>query len=374
MTQDNERVTSMKSNRRVDIVLGATFLLTTFAPLATHAQTDAAVPAAAQAKLTEGAKYEDRRQLGAAMESYKQALKAAGKDCVACLDALSRVELKMDLYKDSAADAAQMAAHAPEPKLKAQAEYREGLAFFRLYQAQTIGLGSIDKDEKHAINALKQAEPPLKQGETDDPANEPLRMLHGRVLAALKQDEDASREFEACAAAGANPEECTRARHFAHDVSLARGEPAPAFELTTMDGKKVSLDSLAGKVVLVDFWATWCGVCARDSDYVQSMFDSFDESRFVLLEVSVDDSEPAWRNYVEDKRMHGVQTLDEHKNMQDLFHVAAFPTYVVIDGDGMVRLRAVGIEGDLKGQVRKLLAAAPDTPDTRKVLSKAGAE
>lgn len=365
----------MKRNRSTPIVFSATFLLAVFTPFAAPAQSDVALPAAAQAKLTEGAKYEDRRQLSAAVDSYKQALKTAGKDCVACFDALARVELKMELYKDSADAAAQMATHAPDPKLKAEAEYREGLALFRLYEAQTIGIGSIAKDEKHAINALKSAEPPLKQGETDDPANEPLRMLHGRVLAALKQDESASREFEACAAApGVNPEECTRARHFAHDVSLARGEPAPAFELTTMDGKKVSLDSLAGKVVLVDFWATWCGVCARDSDYVQSMFDSFDENRFVLLEVSVDDSESAWRNYVEDKRMHGVQTLDEHKNMQDLFHVAAFPTYVVIDGDGMVRLRAVGIEGDLKGQVRKLLAAAPDIPETRKILPRAGAE
>jgi len=358
-------------------MFGAACLVATLAFSAAHAQNDAAtaVPAAAQTKLTEGAKYEQRHQLSAAMDSDKQALKAAGKDCFACFDALARVEMKMELYKDSAGDAAQMAAHAADAKLKAQAEYREGLAFFRLYQAQTIGLGSIGKDEKHAINALKQAEPPLKLGETDDPGNEPLRMLHGRVLAALKQDEDASREFEACAAAtGANPEECTRARHFAHDVSLARGEPAPAFELTTMDGKKVSLDSLAGKVVLVDFWATWCGVCARDSDYVQSMFDSFDENRFVLLEVSVDDNESAWRNYVEDKRMHGVQTLDEHKAMQDLFHVAAFPTYLVIDGDGMVRMRAVGIEADLKGEVRKLLAASPAAPDTRKILPKAGAE
>jgi hypothetical protein len=104
------------------------------------------------------------------------------------------------------------------------------------------------------------------------------------------------------------------------------------------------------------------------------MLDSFDDGRFVLLEVSVDESEPEWRHYVEDKRMHGVQTLDRHKAMQDLFHVAAFPTYLVIDGDGMVRMRAVGIEADLKGEVRKLLAAASDTPDTRKILPKAGAE
>ena len=304
------------------------------------------------------------------MDSYKQALKAAGKDCVACFDALARVELKMELYKDSAAAAAQMATHAPDPKLKAEAEYREGLAFFRLYQAQTIGLGSIDKDVKHAINALKQAELAVEAGRNGRSRQRTsayeARPRTRRAEAATKTPAASSKPLRRCHRYPRTPEECTRARHFAHDVSLARGEPAPAFELTTMDGKKVSLDSLAGKVVLVDFWATWCGVCARDSDYVQSMFVSFDEQGFVLLEVSVDDSESAWRNYVEDKRMQGVHSLDEHKALQDLFHVAAFPTYVIIDGDGMVRMRAVGIEADLKGQVRKLLAAAPDTPDTRK--------
>jgi peroxiredoxin len=341
-----------------------------------RAQSDAVTPAAAQAKLAEGAKFEERKQLTAAQDSYKQALKAAGKDCAACFDALARVDMKMEAYKDSADAAGQMVAHAPDAKAKAQAEYREGLALYRLYFAQTVGRGDISKDEKRALVALKQSEPVLKQGEIDDPGDETLRMLHGRVLAALKQDESASQEFTACAAAtGAKAEECARALHFAKDVSLARAEPAPAFELATIDGKKVSLDSLAGKVVLIDFWATWCSVCERDSDYVQSMLDTFDDGRFVLLEVSGDEDATAWRNYLANKRVHGVQTHDDAKTMQELFHVAAFPTYIIIDGDGVVRQRAVGIDGDLKGTVRKLLAASvPAGPDTRTVLPIAGAE
>jgi thiol-disulfide isomerase/thioredoxin len=336
----------------------------------------AQVPDAAQKLFADGAKYEKGKQLSAAVDSYRSALKASGGHCLPCLDALARVQMDMELYKDSAGTAAQMAAQAPDAKARAQAEFREGLAYFRLYFAQIEGEGAIDKDPKHAANSLKQAEAVLKQGETDAPEDEAVRMLHGRALAAMKRDEEASHEFAACAAAsGASPEECARAQRFAKDVSLARGEPVPMFEVKAMDGKTVSLDSLAGKVVLVDFWATWCTYCKRDSDYIQSMLDSFDDGRFVLLEVNVDENEAAWRQYVKDERLQGLQTRDETKEMRSLFHVSGYPTYVIFDGDGIVRERAVGIEGDLKGTVRKLLTTAPAVPaDAHKPLPKSATE
>ncbi len=56
-------------------------------------------------------------------------------------------------------------------------------------------------------------------------------------------------------------------------------------------------------------------------------------------------------------RMIGVQVRDTDHSMSDLFHVSAIPTYVVIDGNGTIQLRATGTEGDIKGKVRSLLAA-----------------
>ncbi len=161
-----------------------------------------------------------------------------------------------------------------------------------------------------------------------------------------------------------------------HNVASAREEPAPAFQIDTMDGKSVSLDSLAGKVVLVDFWATWCTYCRRDSDYVQSMLDSFPDGRFVLLEVDVDENRDQWLNYVKGNRLQGLQTRDASKDMQSAFHVKGFPTYVIFDANGTVRLRATGIEGDLRGTVRKLLAEDTGTPAdaTREKLPKASGQ
>ena len=94
---------------------------------------------------------------------------------------------------------------------------------------------------------------------------------------------------------------------WAKSAELGRYEPAPAFTASTLDGKPVSLDGLAGKVVLVDFWGSWCRYCVQDSGYVQSLLESFDANSFVLLEVNEGDSEERWKSYVKDHRMKGVQ-------------------------------------------------------------------
>lgn len=321
------------------------------------------VPDAAQRAFKEGQQFEDRKQLSAAADSYRAALKATGSKCQPCLVALANVLLKMDDFKGAAAADAQLAAAAPDARSKASAEMDEGLAFYQLSMAETEGRGSIDKNPKHADASLHKAEATLKQAETDDPTYEPARMAHAHLLAALKQDAAACSEFAACAAMpSVGPAETARAIRFSKNVDLARGEPAPLFTAKTMDGKTVSLDSLAGKVVLVDFWATWCTYCRRDSAYVQSLLDSFDKDHFVLLEVDVDDSEAVWKNFVAEERMEGVQMHDEGRYMQDLFHVSGYPTYVIFDGDGIVQSRDVGAKGDLRGTIRKLLQAQASTP------------
>jgi peroxiredoxin len=317
---------------------------------------------AQDAAMSAGAGYEKAQQWPAAADSYRAAVKTSGGKCVACLAGLERVQMKLEMYKDAAGSAAKMAGLSVSPAEKSKAEALEGMAFYREYFAETGGATGEkakgdDKAGKKAEAALKQAEESLRTAVVDDPTDETTRMLHGHVLAALRQDEQAEKEFAACAAApGVSAQECARAQRFAKNVALARGEPAPAFEARTLDGKTVSLDALAGKVMLLDFWATWC---RRDSDYVQSMLDSFDSDKFVLLEVDVDDTEGPWLQYVKQERLHGVQVRDASSELRDKFHVKAFPTYVILDGDGVVQEREEGARGDLRGEVRKLLAATP---------------
>ena len=332
------------------------------------------IPAAAESAYRQGLDFETRQQLESALDSYQ----AAAKHCapsLACLQAVARVQMMMERYKDAAATAAKLASSESDPRAKAAASLLGAQALFRQSFAYTEGEGAYDKNPKRAVDSLKQAEAVAAQGVSVDPGDEPLRMLHARILAALHHDEDASREFKACATvSGTSQVECERALRLASDVESGRNEPVPDFKLKTLDGKTVSRDSLAGKVVLIDFWATWCPACRADSGYIQSLLDSFPDGRFVLLEVDVDESTSDWSSYVEEHRLKGTQTHDDGRAMQGTFHIGAFPTYILFDGNGTVRMRVKGTEGDIRGTVRKLLAeqsAQPHPADSQK-LAKAG--
>ena len=303
---------------------------------------------AVRAALDEGRKAEDRRELGTALDSDRKALKLAKGRCPECFEALANLQLKMETPRDAAASAGSWAAQAATPAEKAKAEYLQAIALLE------------ENQQKHSDSLLNQADQVLKRAATDDPSNPAIHLLDGRILALLKKDAEAKTEFTACATnPTATAADCLRAKNFATDVSLARGEPAPSFSVTKADGTKVSLDSLAGKVVLIDFWATWCPACVKDVDYIQSIAESVDKDRFVLLGVSDDKDEERWKRYMKENRMIGQQVRDTDHSISDLFHVSAIPTYIVLDGNGTIQLRATGTEGDIKGKVRSLLANTP---------------
>ncbi len=348
-------------------------LILAIAPALT-AQTPDISPTALAA-YNQGLEAEGKQQLDVALDRFETALKLAGR-CSDCLESIARVQHEMTDDKAALATIARAAAAAPSPRIHARAEAIAGQIYYDQHFAYETGGGAYEKNPKHAQEALRQAEAALQAAVRDDPTNEQTLALHAHLLAALKRDDDARKEFIACAAVpGTSPTECGRVLHFSQNIDAAREEPAPAFEATTLDGKKISLDSLAGKIVLVDFWGTWCPYCIRDAPYVQSMLDSFPADKFVLLEVDSGDSESQWTAYVKKERMGGVQTRDTKNQLQSLFRVGAFPSYFILDGNGTIRLRARGTRGDLRGEIRDLLVeqSKTTTPDATHTTPKPGA-
>lgn len=114
----------------------------------------------------------------------------------------------------------------------------------------------------------------------------------------------------------------------------ARNERPEAFELSNLQGEKVSLASLKGKVVFVNFWATWCPPCVEEMPSMRRLREKFaDDDRFVMLAISADEGwEPVRKFFATDKPPFPV-LLDANGALAKKYGTEKFPeTYVIIDG------------------------------------------
>ena len=134
---------------------------------------------------------------------------------------------------------------------------------------------------------------------------------------------------------------------------------APDFTLRGSDGRNVRLDELRGQVVLVNFWATWCGPCREEMPRLDTLYQKYHKSGFVLLGINVDDDP---RTALATAAKLGVSfpvLLDTDKKVSKLYDLNTMPSTIVIDRDGKVRYLhrgyRAGTEGDYEQQIRGLL-------------------
>jgi peroxiredoxin len=120
---------------------------------------------------------------------------------------------------------------------------------------------------------------------------------------------------------------------------LDPGQPAPDFTLTDIHGEPVSLSDFRGKVVYLDFWASWCGPCMREMPYFRELKVRLAEQEdLVFLYVSIDTDQQAWRNTVERNQITGVHlnTPGRERGVPALYHVKWIPSFFIIGRDGHI--------------------------------------
>lgn len=118
------------------------------------------------------------------------------------------------------------------------------------------------------------------------------------------------------------------------------GGTLPEVTAKRLDGTDESLDAYAGKVVLIDFWATWCGPCVGALPELRDMVEKWPSERFALLSISVDaDLETVTEFQADEPMPWGNWHVGENSDLAELWDVRAFPTYVLVDGDGVILAR-----------------------------------
>lgn len=137
------------------------------------------------------------------------------------------------------------------------------------------------------------------------------------------------------------------------------GEPAAALNLKDLGGHPVSLADYKGKVVLVNFWATWCGPCIAEMPAMQRLRDKLGSTKFDVLAVNFQEGTARINDFLKKRPLHLTIVRDADGSVRTAWRVKVFPTSFIVDPEGRLRY---GVQGDVEwmspkveAQIRELL-------------------
>ncbi|WP_099290125.1 TlpA disulfide reductase family protein [Butyricimonas sp. Marseille-P3923] len=122
------------------------------------------------------------------------------------------------------------------------------------------------------------------------------------------------------------------------------GRPAPEFTLARRDGSLLSLSDFRGKVVVLDFWASWCKPCRASFPWVREFYKEYKDKGVEIVGVSIDEKKASWEKALDEEQLPWPQVLDEKAKggyrVDKLYHVQAVPMFVIVDKEGKIVMRA----------------------------------
>lgn len=135
--------------------------------------------------------------------------------------------------------------------------------------------------------------------------------------------------------------------------------PAPSFTLESRSGETVSLADLEGDVVMINFWATWCGPCREEMPHLEALHQRYKDLGFTLLGINVEDDRKGVERYLGETPVSFDVLYDPANKVSEMYDVIAMPSTVMVDRNGNMRYihhgYQSGYEHEYQRQIRELL-------------------
>lgn len=299
------------------------------------------------------------RNILAAFEDFKKADKQDGGQCLDCQRKVIKYGMEMGDWKAAQQAAEEMVTNANGEKEIALAHYQFAIVL--------VDEGLQKRKDELFARAHEEASKALAAV-----ANFPDAVwADGTALAHLRQDDAAKAQFEKFVKMriGDDDPRRQRALRYISRPELVRARMAPPFAISTTDGQPISMDELQGKVVLVDFWATWCQPCREALPHIRDVARKFQGQPLVILSVSLDSDEQKWKELVAKNEMTWPQYRDGGFTglLAKLFAVTAIPHTFTIDADGVLQDEHIG-DASIEGKLKKLIAHARELQPTEAIL------
>ena len=135
--------------------------------------------------------------------------------------------------------------------------------------------------------------------------------------------------------------------------------PAPAFTLASLSGQPGALSQYKGQVVMVNFWATWCGPCQQEMPLLEQMYKKYKPAGFTLIGVNVDKEAAPVKELLARKPVTFPVLLDPANEVSKAYHIDEMPSSVIIDRKGQIRYihrgYRAGDENEYQDRIRQLI-------------------
>jgi thiol-disulfide isomerase/thioredoxin len=325
----------------------------------------AAVPAErgddeVRAAITRGHELLERRLTAEAVRAFREADKLAGGSSVAALVGLAQAHLQLGAEGTAEKHARRaLAAAGDNVFLQVAAHNVLGIALLAGAGGDADQLAKAEAAFRAALAGAGDTSPVLK-------------LNLAEALMRQGEDAEAAALLEAYLATEPSGPEAARARSLLDDPRRARENVVPAFEMVTLDGRRLTPADFAGRAVLLDFWGTWCAPCRQATPALGRLAKRLEGEPFELVAVSNDAEREVLEKYVAEHAMDWTQVWDRDGSVaRDAFLVRSYPTYVVLDHEGRVIYRVSGwgesirraLERRVHSAVRDARKAAPGEGD-----------